>query len=112
VTIVHYDYRFDVTSRAASAAVTTVLETPGNCILLPFRAEGFDPRTARIDGAPAAAGSTFDGTTLRLCGERERERGDRVVLEMALVLPLRTLGRARLAIRSLWTSNRTHFTTS
>src|SRR5437868_6202993 len=68
--ITHYDYRFDVDSRAAHAQVTAVVETPGNCLALPFRAEGGDLATARIDGAPTIDGSALDGATLKLCGER------------------------------------------
>jgi aminopeptidase N len=94
--IAHYDYRFDVVSRVAHATLTAVLETPGNCISFPLRAEGADPRTARVDGAPATAGSSRDGTTLRLCGKHVREAGEQLVLDVDLVVPLRTLGGSQI----------------
>ncbi|MGN6110202.1 MAG: hypothetical protein ACTHU0_34165, partial [Kofleriaceae bacterium] len=67
VAVRHYDYRFDIESRAAHAAIDVVIEQPGNCISLPFRAEGFDPATARIGGAPATSGR-LEGDVLELCG--------------------------------------------
>lgn len=91
VRIVHYDYRFDVESRAAHAKVTAVFLTPGNCFSLPLRAESFDPTTALVDGAPAAAGSSLVDEKLTLCGERGHEDRDEIVFEVDLVVGLRTL---------------------
>src|SRR5437667_375001 len=56
--VTHYDYRFDIDTRAAHAQVTTIVDVGGDCLDLPFRADG--PETTcdfTFDGGPTY--STF-----------------------------------------------------
>jgi aminopeptidase N len=94
-TVTHYDYTFDVDSRLAHAAVTATVETAGNCLSLPFRADAFDPTTATVDGAPAIGGSTLAGTTLTLCGPGH-EAGDAMTVEADLTIPNLTLSTSQV----------------
>lgn len=64
-TIKHYDYHFDLTSRAAAVVVSATVTTPGDCFSLPFRAG--NPRNATWNGAPAVSATVTNGT-LQLCG--------------------------------------------
>lgn len=92
--VTHYDYRFDVDSRAAHATVTATVETPGDCLTLPFRAQDLSVATAKIDGAAIKHGSV-DATTLRLCGPGH-EAGDTLTLDVDLVIPLATLDASQI----------------
>src|SRR5215470_9535063 len=89
-TVTRYDYTFDVDSRNAHAAVTATVETAGNCLSLPFRADAFDPTTAAVDGAPAIDGSTLAGATLTLCGPGH-QADDAMTIEADLAIPDLTL---------------------
>ncbi|MBX3159945.1 MAG: hypothetical protein KF773_28510 [Deltaproteobacteria bacterium] len=93
--ITHYDYRFDLDSLAAHATVTAAVETAGNCISLPFRAEGFAADTAKVDGAAPKAGSTLDGSTLTLCGPGHAA-GETMTLDVDLAIPRRTLSTSQV----------------
>lgn len=66
-TVTHYDYTFDITTRAAHATVTATVDTGGDCLSLPFRATGFDPTTVLVDGKPATQAQT-NGVALLVCG--------------------------------------------
>lgn len=89
-TITHYDYAFDLTTRAAHAKLTAVLDTPGNCVTLPLRADGFDPATVLVDGAPAEMGTRVDGGNAIACGAG-RQAGATMTIDADVVVPLRTL---------------------
>jgi aminopeptidase N len=65
-TVETYDYTFDLESRRATAIVTARVDVAGDCLSLPLRATDLGPDVT-INGAPAAG--TFDGSTLKVCGE-------------------------------------------
>jgi aminopeptidase N len=90
-TVTHYDYTFDIESRAAHTVVTATLDESGNCVTLPFRAEHLDANTIKFDGQAAIAGSALDATSLTLCGSGRRA-GDTVTLEADMDVPMKTLG--------------------
>jgi aminopeptidase N len=85
--VTHYDFRFDVESRAAHAKLTLALDAGGDCVTLPFRAQ--DLAGAMLDGAPAAA--TIVDDNVQLCGAGYRQ-GTTIVAEVDAVIPLATLG--------------------
>src|SRR5438094_5046810 len=64
-TVTHYDYTFDIDSRAAHAEVTATIDTAGNCWTLPFRAQGI--ANVALDGV-AITDVTTDATSLTACG--------------------------------------------
>ncbi len=63
--VLHYDYTFDITSRAATASVTATVTTAGDCFTLPFRADGL--ANAMFDAEPAVS-ATSDATSAMICG--------------------------------------------
>ena len=89
----HYDYRFDVDSRVAHATLTATVETGGDCLTLPFRAEGFDANTAKVDGA--AAGGSLAGSQLTLCGDGTDEGGT-LTLDVDMTIPMKTLSTSQV----------------
>ncbi len=91
----HYDYHFDIATRAARAKVTAVLDTPGNCIVLALRPSIGAERFV-LDGAPAAAGTSFIEGSAHLCSERGHEAGEEMVIEAELVVPLETLSTSQV----------------
>lgn len=93
-TVTHYDYRFDVESRAAHAAVTATVDTAGNCFSLPFRAQDLNTATALVDGKPALSAGV-SGTTLTVCGEGHRA-GAQLTFEVDLVIPLKTVSTSQV----------------
>jgi len=62
--VTHYDYAFDLGTRAAHSKLTLTAETAGDCVTLPFRAT--ELTTARFDGADADA--TLADNALTICG--------------------------------------------
>ncbi|HVK84620.1 MAG TPA: M1 family aminopeptidase [Kofleriaceae bacterium] len=88
-TVTHYDYRFDVESRAAHAAVTLTVDTEGDCVTLPFRGQELDAAGALVDGKPAVR-VTLDAEALTVCGAGHRA-GEQLTLEVDLVIPLQTV---------------------
>ncbi|CAN5913884.1 hypothetical protein BH11MYX3_BH11MYX3_28440 [soil metagenome] len=93
-TVTHYDYSFDLTTRAAHAKVTAAVETPGDCFTLPFRATGFDPATPLVDGKPAVSGM-LGTATLTLCGGGH-EAGTEITIEADLEVALQTLSTSQV----------------
>jgi aminopeptidase N len=93
-TVTHYDYRFDVESRAAHAAVTATVDTAGNCFSLPFRAQDLNTATALVDGKPAVS-AAVTGTTLTVCGAGHKA-GAELTFEVDLVIPLKTVSTSQV----------------
>jgi aminopeptidase N len=93
-TVTHYDYRFDIDSRLAHATVTAAVTGAGDCLTLPFRADGLDVGTVTVDGA-AAASATVAGETLVVCGDGHRE-GDALELAVDVTIPERTLSTSQV----------------
>ncbi|MBS1121386.1 MAG: hypothetical protein H6Q90_3614 [Deltaproteobacteria bacterium] len=92
--VTHYDYTFDVDSRAAHATVTAAIDEPGNCLTLPYRAEGLDPATLRVDGrAPESASQ--GASELTLCGGGH-PAGETMTLETDLTIPMETLSTSQV----------------
>lgn len=84
--VTHYDYTFDIESRAAHAKLSIVIDTAGDCITLPFRAT--DLAAVKIDGDAASA--TQDDTSVTVCGSGY-DTGKTITLEADMVVPLATL---------------------
>ena len=93
-TVTHYDYQFDVVSRAAHATVTGTVDTEGDCWTLPFRGTTFDPTTARVDGALATGGSVT-ATTMTLCGQGHAT-GSSITVEADLAVALQTISTSQV----------------
>ena len=91
----HYDYRLDLASRAAHATVTLALDTPGNCVALPFRAGSFTAATALADGAPATE-ATLAGGSLKLCAATGHPAGDTMTIEADQTVDLATLSTSQV----------------
>jgi aminopeptidase N len=87
--VTHYDYRFDLDSRAAHATVSAQLDTAGNCLTLPFRATAFDTATALVDGKLPVSGA-LTGDNLTLCGDGH-EVGDTMTIDADMTVALQTL---------------------
>src|SRR6476659_3668481 len=85
--VTHYDYTFDVESRAAHASVTLKVDQGGDCFDIPFRAD--EPANATIDGDKVSAAA--DGTKLQVCGTGY-ETGSDIELGLDLTVKLATLG--------------------
>lgn len=94
--IAHYDYRFDLETRAAHARLTAVLDAPGHCLTLPYRAEGLDPESPLVDGAPIVTGSAVGDGTLTLCGARGHHAGETMTLDVDVTIPLATLSSSQV----------------
>jgi aminopeptidase N len=92
--VTHYDYRFDLDSRAAHATVSATVEVAGDCWTLPFRADGLDTATVTIDAAPAKAIAVAN-QTLAVCGEGHRE-GETLTLAVDVTIPERTLSTSQV----------------
>lgn len=88
--VTHYDYAFDVDTRAAHATLTLDVEQPGDCITLPFRGEA--PANPRLGGEPATA--FIEGETVRMCGSGLH--AGEAKLELDLVIPLATVGASQV----------------
>jgi aminopeptidase N len=92
--VTHYDYRFDVDTRAAHATVTAVVDTAGDCLSLPFRAKDFDATTAKVDGKKPLSG-TVDATTLTLCGAGHAA-GTTITIDADMTIPLETVSTSQV----------------
>jgi aminopeptidase N len=91
-TVSHYDYKFDIDSRAAHATVTATVDTAGDCWKLPFR--GQDLANVTLDGV-AAKSATPDASSVTVCGEGYRA-GATLVLDADLTIPLATLSTSQV----------------
>lgn len=89
----HYDYTFDLATRAAHARVEYTFTTAGNCVTLPDRASAIDATTLAVDGAPAGGDTSYDAgtSTLVMCGPGHAA-GDTGSLEVDATVPFATLG--------------------
>ena len=87
-TVTHYDYRFDIESRAAHATVTGTVTTAGDCWTLPLRARALDTATILLDGAPVTSGAVADDQ-LTVCGG-SHAAGAAIQLEVDLTVALET----------------------
>jgi aminopeptidase N len=85
-TVTHYDYAFDIDTRAAHAKLVLDITTGGDCLALPFRAQA--PANALLGGEPAVA--TIEGDAVTICGVGVRPGS--AELELDLAFPLATLG--------------------
>ena len=92
--VTHYDYRFDIDSRAAHATVTAQVEVEGDCLTLPFRAEGLQAETLLVGGA-APTSATQGSGDLTLCGVGHRA-GETITLETDLTIPMQTLSTSQV----------------
>jgi hypothetical protein len=86
VVVLHYDYAFDLDSRAAAVVATLRIETAGDCIELPMRAGGLED--VLLDGEPITAGALASGV-LTACGAGW-DAGEEVDLEAHMVVALET----------------------
>jgi aminopeptidase N len=103
--VTHYDYTFDLDSRAAHAVVSLVADVGGDCMTLPFRAMDF--ANPLFDGEAAAA--TLDGTNVQLCGHGV-DAGGTFELEADMTVPLATLGRSQVGYSVTMDSDHNPFT--
>lgn len=91
----HYDYTFDLATRAAHAELAYTFETAGNCVTLPFRAGAPDPDTLAMDGAPiVAADQPTDA--LHLCGAHGHAAGGTGTLAVDTSVALATIGTSQV----------------
>lgn len=90
--VTHYDYAFDVDSRAAHATITAEVTTPGDCFSLPFRAEA--PTAVMLAGKQPSSVTT-DAGTLQVCVDGGVGEGA-FDLELDLVIPLQTLSTSQV----------------
>lgn len=65
VSVLHYDYGFDMETRRATATLRLQVDQAGNCFRLPMRSAGLDAPT--IDGEPTELAEHSDGSA-QLCG--------------------------------------------
>lgn len=65
MTVTHYDYAFDVASRAAAVAVTMTVDTGGDCLSLPTRIAS--AREVTLGDEPALS-AEIAGGALAVCG--------------------------------------------
>ena len=65
--ITHYDYSFDIDSRASHAVLTAEVDVGGDCLTLPFRAQGLVAEEMKIDGK-AMTKVTPAADLVELCG--------------------------------------------
>lgn len=85
----HYDYTFDLDTRAAHTVVTAMVTDPGDCFGVPFRALDLDKATVLYDGEPATSVSAKDGI-LKVCGAGH-EANDMLTVEVDATVDLATL---------------------
>ena len=87
--VTHYDYSFDIDSRAAHTALTLAVDVGGDCITLPVRgATAGTLSNVTLDGNKASGAVV--GDSLEACGDGVDE-GDTLMLEADLVIPLETV---------------------
>ena len=88
VTITHYDYTFDITTRAAHSKLTATVDTEGDCVVLPFRGTGLDLATVKVDGKPAVSAQMND-TQILVCGAGHAA-GKQITIETDETVALKT----------------------
>lgn len=91
--VTHYDYTFDVASRAAHSKVAFTAETGGNCVTLPFRATAL--ANATLDGQPATSSDVVNNA-VKICNAMGVASGAMVVLETDQVVALQTLSTSQV----------------
>lgn len=91
--VTHYDYTFDLDSRAAHAKVTASVTTAGDCFTLPFRGEA--PGNIAFDGKPATRTNVADGT-LQACKDGGVGEEASFDLELDLTIPLTTISTSQV----------------
>ncbi|MEZ4366901.1 MAG: M1 family aminopeptidase [Kofleriaceae bacterium] len=101
-TVSHYDYRLDLESRAAAVDVELMVDTAGDCLTLPMRAEALAGVTL---GGEAIEPTIADGAAT-LCG-RGWAQGTALTLHAELTVPLATLGESQVGF-SLAEDRRDH----
>ena len=106
VTVTHYDFTFDLTSRAATAAITATVTTAGNCLSLPFRATNLGP-SVLINGV-AASGSLANGS-LTLCGAGYNV-DDVLTIDASMTVALQTLETSQVGYSTTTDSDGNAFT--
>src|SRR3954469_17976399 len=84
--VTHYDYTFDIDSRAAHAVITLAVDQGGDCFDLPFHAA--NPDHPKINGETASI--AIDGDNLAICGAGYKT-GSSIDFELDLQIPLTTL---------------------
>ena len=88
----HYDYKFDVATRAAHATVTLGVDAAGNCASLPVRT----PLTAvSADGAPAVE-ATQTATSIHICSASGHAAGETMTIEADTTVALATLSTSQV----------------
>ena len=98
MTVVHYDYRFDMATRRATTTLLLRVDQSGNCFRLPMRTEGLDE--VKIDlGAPALA--EYQDGTVKLCGDGW-PAGAEIEFSAATTVPKETWGDSQVGY-SVWT---------
>jgi aminopeptidase N len=85
--VTHYDYAFDIETRAGHAELTMTVLDGGDRVTLPLRAQLVG--TPTIDGE--AVNATVEGESVRFCGVGY-ERGSTIVVGADVVVPLATIG--------------------
>jgi aminopeptidase N len=102
-TVTHYDYTFDVVTRAAHAKVTATVDTAGDCLTLPFRATVVDPTTALVDGKPAVS-IIVASPSMTLCGTGHAA-GKTITVEADLSVALATISTSQVGYSLTMDSN-------
>ena len=91
VTVDHYDYRFDLTTRDGQATLGLTVTGAGNCVTLPFR--GADASAARLGGGDAEL--TLEGELVTVCGTGW-EAGSEIALEVDVAVAAETWGASQV----------------
>lgn len=78
----HYELRFDVDSRLATATISATVETGGDCLGLPYRAGELQVAETKLDGVVART-VTVEGDQLTVCGAGY-EQGHVLTIDTAL----------------------------
>lgn len=91
-TATHYDYTFDVASRAAHSKVTLTANTAGNCLSMRFRATGL--ANPKLNGQVTHDESTTG--TLKVCTAQGFAAGTELTLETDQVVALATLSTSQV----------------
>ncbi len=84
----HYDYAFDLETRAAATAITLRVTAPGNCLSIPMRA--IDLADVQLDDVPIISGE-FVGNVLTVCGGGW-DVDEEFVMRTTQTIPLATWG--------------------
>lgn len=89
--VTHYEYEIDIETRAAHAELTVEVETEGDCITFPLRAQLQNTPTIDDD----LVNAFVEGETVRFCGIGYRT-GQSIRIGVDLVVPLATLGTSQV----------------